>query len=39
VALGPQSGTAVERIGRRRGDDRPLFLPGELRCDIERFSL
>ncbi len=39
VALGPQSGTAVERIGRRRGDDRPLFMPGELCCDIERFSL
>jgi len=39
VALGPKSGTALERIGRRRGDDRPLFMPGELCCDIEQFSL
>jgi hypothetical protein len=39
VAIGPKSGGAVERIGRRRRDDRPLFRPGELCCDIERFSL
>ena len=39
VALGPKSGAAVERIGRRYRDERPLFVPGELCCDIERFSL
>jgi hypothetical protein len=38
VALGPKSAAAVERIGRL-GDVRPLFVPGELCCDIERFSL
>ena len=39
MALGAQRGAAVERIGRRRAADRPLFLPGELCCDLERFSL
>jgi hypothetical protein len=39
VALGSKSGTAVERIGCRRGDDWPLFMPGEQCCDIEQFSL
>ena len=29
----------MERIGRRRGGDRPLSMPGELSCDLERFSL
>jgi hypothetical protein len=39
VALGPQSGRAVERLGRRQVDARPRFVPGELCCDIEHFSL
>ena len=39
VALGRKSGAAVERIGRRGRAERPLFVPGELCCDIERFSL
>ena len=39
VALGPQSGRAVERLGRRQEDVRPRFIPGELCCDIEHFSL
>ena len=30
MALDPKSGTAVERLGRRRGDDRPLFMAGPL---------
>jgi len=38
VAIGEESGASVERLGRRR-DARPLFLPGELCCDIEGFSL
>ena len=39
MALGPQSGAAVERLSRRGRAERPLFVPGELCCDIERFSL
>jgi hypothetical protein len=39
VALGPKSGATVERLGRRGREERPLFVPGELCCDIERFSL
>jgi len=39
VALGAKRGAAVEQIGRRHGGDRPLFMPGELCCDLERFSL
>lgn len=39
VALGPRSGTAVERIGRRARAERPLSVAGERCCDIERFSL
>lgn len=39
VAPGPKSGSAIERLGRRRRDDRPLFMPGELCCDIEQLSL
>lgn len=42
MAPGPKSGTTMERIGRRRGDNRPLFMPGERRCDPDRcgqFSL
>ena len=39
AALGANGGAAVERIGRRRGGDRPLSMPGELCCDPERFSL
>ena len=38
VALGDRSGAGVERIGRRRGV-RPLFIPGELCCDLDGFSL
>ncbi len=38
VAIGEESGERVERIGRRR-DARPLFLPGELCCDLDGFSL
>lgn len=29
----------MKKLGRRRHDERPLFLPGELCCDIGRFSL
>jgi hypothetical protein len=39
VALGPKSGAAVERLGRRGRAERPLFVPGDLCRDIERFSL
>ena len=38
AALGAKAGNAVERLGRCRAA-RPLFLPGELCCDIEGFSL
>ncbi|NOT30112.1 MAG: IS91 family transposase [Planctomycetes bacterium] len=38
VAIGEESGASVERVGRRR-DARPLFLPGELCCHIDGFSL
>jgi hypothetical protein len=38
VAIGAKSGAGVERLGRRR-DARPLFLPGELCCDMDGFSL
>jgi len=38
VALGPTSGQPLTRRGRQR-DRRPLFLPGELCCDLEGFSL
>jgi len=38
VAIGEKSGASVERLGRRR-DARPLFLPGELCCDMDGFSL
>ena len=40
VALGNRSGggAGVERRGRLR-DARPLFLPGELCCDLDGFSL
>ena len=38
VAIAEQNGARVERLGRRR-DARPLFLPGELCCDLEGFSL
>jgi len=38
VALGEENGASVERLGRRR-DARPLFIPGELCCDIGGFSL
>ncbi len=39
VALGAQRGAGIEQIGRRRDADRPLSMPGELCCDLERFSL
>ena len=39
VALGPKRGSAVERLGHRQGDARPRFIPGELCCDIDYFSL
>jgi len=38
VALGPESGQPLTRRGRQR-DRRPLFLPGELCCDLAGFSL
>ncbi|MEQ1736221.1 MAG: hypothetical protein ABL886_07460 [Rhodoglobus sp.] len=38
VALGPTGGQPLTRPGRQR-DRRPLFLPGELYCDLEGFSL
>jgi len=38
VALGPTSGQPLTRRGRQR-DRRPLFLPGELCCDLAGFSL
>jgi len=38
AVLGEGASSAVERLGRRRGA-RPLFLPGELCCDIDGFSL
>jgi hypothetical protein len=38
VAIGEESSASVERLGRRR-DARPFFLPGELCCDIDGFSL
>jgi len=34
VAIGEETGTSVERLGQRR-DARPLFLPGELCCDMD----
>ncbi len=41
AALGPEGGKAVEHWGRRQGDDGapPRFIPGELCCDIDYFSL
>jgi len=39
VALGPNSGAAVERFGRGNGDQRPRSMPGELCCDVDGFSL
>ncbi len=38
VALGPHSGHPVARLGRRR-EVQPLFIPGELCCDVDGFSL
>jgi len=38
TALGPDSGKPLVRRGRQR-DCRPLFLPGELCCDLEGVSL
>lgn len=38
VALGPESGQLLTRRVRQR-DRRPHFLPGELCCDLEGFSL
>jgi len=39
VALGPNSGAAVERFGRDVGDLRPRSSPGELCCEVDGFSL
>jgi len=39
VALGPNSGAAVERFGLESGDQRPRCRPGELCCDVDGFSL
>jgi hypothetical protein len=38
IALGPKSGQPLTRRGRQR-DRRPQFIPGELCCDLEGFSL
>ncbi len=38
VALGPNSGRPGARHGHRR-DVQPLFIPGELCCDVDGFSL
>jgi hypothetical protein len=38
AVLAEKAGSAVERLGHRR-EARPLFLPGELCCDIAGFSL
>ena len=38
VALGENSGRPVTRLGRRRGH-QPVFVPGELCCDVDGFSL
>jgi len=39
VALGPNSGAAVERFGRESVDQRPRSRPGESCCDVDGFSL
>jgi len=39
VAIGPNSGAAVERFGRESVDQRPRSRPGESCCDVDGFSL